>query len=143
MKLCPTRISRRVSTGATAQLTMCCITVVTHSPSSLLHQLCNLRALKLLIVLPQTISKSLIFMSHPTLPLDRIPAICYLFPLPTQLTVCIHTTGGNCFWSVSNDNDCYKIQVIFRSLCMHATALWDNIFCIRDHTLNTLPSSII
>lgn len=98
MKPCPTCISRRVSTGAGEQY-------VPHrrrnTPSlpRLLHQppLCNLRASKLLIVLPHINSKSLIFMSHPTLPLDRIPAVCYLFPLPPLFTVYLHTTGAAVF----------------------------------------------
>lgn len=84
------------STGAHS---MCYIAAVTPSLPSLLHQppLCNLRASKLLIVLPRINSKSLIFMSHPTLPLDRIPAVCYLFPLPLLFTVYLHTTGAAVF----------------------------------------------
>lgn len=98
---------------------LCYTAAVTPSLPSLLHQppLCNLRASKLLIVLPHINSKSLIFMSHPTLPLDRIPAVCYLFPLPPLFSVYLHTTGAAVFWSVPNDNDCCKIRVIFRTLC--------------------------
>jgi len=117
MKPCPTCISRRVSTGARAQHSMCYITVVTHSLPGLLHQLYNLRASKLLIVLRQIISKSLVFMSHPTLPLDRIPAVCYLFPLPPLFTVCLCTTWAAGFFCVPNDNDwCQKKEVIFRMI---------------------------
>lgn len=109
---------------------MCYTAAVTPSLPSLLHQppLCNLRASKLLIVLPHINSKSLIFMSHPTLPLDRIPAVCYLFPLPPLFSVYLHTTGAAVFWSVPNDNDCCKIRVIFRTLCtgeaFHCTQNW-------------------
>ncbi len=67
-------------------------------------------------------------MSHPTLPLDGIPAVCYLFPLPPLFSVYLHTTGAAVFWSVPNDNDCCKIRVIFRTLCtgeaFHCTQNW-------------------
>lgn len=131
MKPCPTCISRRVSTRADAH-SMCYIAAVTPRLPGLLHQppLCNLRASKLLIVLPRINSKSLIFMSHPILPLDRIPAVCYLFPLPLLFTVYLHTTGAAVFWSVPNDNDCCKIRVIFRTLCLHFTEYWRSIFVV-------------
>lgn len=110
------------------------IAAVTPSLSSLLHQLplCNLRASKLLIVLPHINSKSLIFMTHPTLPLDRIPAACYLFPLPSFFAVYIHTTGAVVFWSVPNDNDCCKITVIFRTLCLHFTGYYRGSIFVVD-----------
>lgn len=78
---------------------MCYVAAAALSLPSWLHPppFCNLRALKLLIVLPHINSKSLIFMSHPTLPLDGIPAACYLFPLPSLFTVYLHTTGAAVF----------------------------------------------
>lgn len=108
---------------------MCYIAVVTCSLPSTLHQLplCILSASKLLIVLLQINSKSPIFMSHPTLPLDRIPAVCYLFPLPPLFNVYLHTARAAVFWSVPNDNDCCKIRVIFRTLCLHFTEYWGSI----------------
>lgn len=112
---------------------------VTSSFPSLLHQLppCNLGASKLLIVLPHMNSKSLIFMSHPTLPLDRISAVCYLFPLPPLFTIYLHTTGADVFWSVPNDNDCCKIRAIFRTLCLHFRECWGKCFCCRS-TLHSI-----
>lgn len=123
---------------------MCYIAVVTCSLPSMLHQLplCILSASKLLIVLLQINSKSPIFMSHPTLPLDRIPAVCYLFPLPPLFNVYLHTARAAVFWSVPNDNDCCKIRVIFRTLCLHFTEYWGsiNFFCSsRFITVNALP----
>lgn len=125
---------------------MCYVAAVTSSFPGLLHQLplCNLRASKLLIVLPHINSKSLIFMSHPTLPLDRISAVCYLFPLPPLFTVYLHTTGADVFWSVPNDNDCCKIRVIFRTLCLHFRVQRGKHFCFRltVHSILTQRSAI-
>lgn len=84
-------------------LSVCYISVVTPGLPRRLHPPppCNLRASKLLIVLPHINSKSLIFMSHPTLPLDRILALCYLFPLPLAFRCLFTHQWGCCFLKCS------------------------------------------